>query len=33
MYSVGTLASSGATAMIASRDTSRKDGRARVRGS
>ena len=33
MYSAGTFASSGATAMIASRDTSRKGGRARIRGS
>ena len=33
MYSAGTLASSGDTAMIASRDTSKKGGRARVRGS
>ena len=33
MYSAGTLASSGATAMIASWDTSRKGGRARARGS
>ena len=33
MYSAGMFASSGATAIIASRDTSRKGGRARVRGS
>ena len=33
MYSVGTLSSSGATAIIASREISTKGGRARLRGS
>lgn len=33
MYSTGTLASSGAAATIESRDTSAKEGRARLRGS
>ena len=33
MYSGGTLASSGAIAAMASRDTSAKGGRDRVRGS
>lgn len=33
MYSAGTLASSGATAVMASRETSAKGGRERVRGS
>jgi len=33
MYSIGTLASSGAAARIASRETSVKEGRARLRGS
>lgn len=33
IYSTGTFSSSGAAALIASRETSAKGGRARVRGS